>query len=97
MVCWELTDTGNLIMILPVNLPAGQRRIVLVTHDESTFNSHDRLHYAWMKDGEPPLRKKSRGKGIIVSDFVTPGGRLQVPDWIPAEELRNYGATEGLD
>ena len=34
-----------------------------------------------------PLKPKGKGKGIMVSGFLTPGGRLQVPDHIPDSEL----------
>lgn len=97
MVRWQVADNGILEMIVPDNLPPGQRPIILVTHDESTFDSNDGRRYAWMKEGEPPLRKKSRGKGIMVSDFVTPGGRLQAPDWMPVEALPDYGLTAGVN
>ena len=47
-----------------------------MTHDESTFHSNDGRKFMWLKAGGDLLRKKGIGKGIIVSDFLTPGGRL---------------------
>ena len=94
MVTWELDAEGKPQMIYPQDLPLGQRPIVLVTHDESTFDSNDGRRYVWMKEGEPPLRKKTRGKGIMVSEFVTAGGRLKAPEWLPIENLPNFGLTE---
>ena len=35
--------------------------------------------------GQPPLRQKGQRKGIMVSGFLTPGGRLQVPEHITNE------------
>jgi len=71
---------------LPSSLRPGERPVVLVTHDESTFNTNDGKRRIWMKDGKQPIRPKGRGKGIMVSGFLTPGGRLRVPDSIPDSE-----------
>ena len=32
-----------------------------------------------MENGSQPLRQKSKGRDIMVSEFLTPQGRLQVP------------------
>ena len=40
-----------------------------------------------MKKGEQPLHQKGKGHGIMVSGFLTPGGRLRVPDHISDCEL----------
>jgi hypothetical protein len=40
-----------------------------------------------MEDGKQPLRPKTKGKGIMVSGFLTPGGILRVPDSVSDEEL----------
>ena len=58
-------------MIMPQNLPPGQKPLVLVTHDESTFNANDGKRRLWMEKGKQPLRPKARGKGLMVSDFLT--------------------------
>lgn len=83
LVTWN--EEGQ--MIMPQNLPPGQKPLVLVTHDESTFNANDGKRQLWMEDGKQPLRPKARGKGLMVSDFLTPGGRLAVPDTISEVEL----------
>ena len=69
------TEDGE--MHIPT-LPAGQRPIVPVTHDESTFHSNDGRRYMWLAKGKDPIRPKNMGRGIMVSDFLTPGGRLSV-------------------
>ncbi|RPA78671.1 hypothetical protein BJ508DRAFT_349096 [Ascobolus immersus RN42] len=71
----------------PKGLQVGEKPLVLVTHDESTFNANDGKRRVWVKDGKMPLRQKSRGKGIMVSGFLTPAGPLRVPDNIPDSEL----------
>lgn len=60
-------------------LPFDQKQKVIVTHDKSVFNANDGRHQLWVKKKSQPLRQKSRGKGIMVSDFLTPIGRLQDP------------------
>ena len=71
----------------PSDLQPGEKPLVLVTHDESTFNANDGKRRLWLKKGEQPLRPKGKGKGIMVSAFSTPGGILKVPDHVPDEEL----------
>jgi hypothetical protein len=56
--------------------------LVLVTHDESTFNANDGKRRLWIEKDKQPLRAKSRGKGIMVSGFLTPGVILKIPDHI---------------
>lgn len=70
-----------------MGLQDGEQPLVLVTHDESTFNANDGKRHIWMEKGKTPLRPKGRGKGIMVSEFLTPGGRLHVPDSISDVEL----------
>ena len=70
LVTWN--EEGQ--MIMPQNLPPGQKPLVLVTHDESTFSANDGKRRLWMENGKQPLRPKARGKGLMVSDFLTPGG-----------------------
>ena len=67
-------------MIMPQNHPPGQRPLVVVTHDESTFSANDGSWRLWMENGKPPLRPKAGGKGLMISDFLTPGGRLAMSD-----------------
>ncbi|RPA93671.1 hypothetical protein L873DRAFT_1704080, partial [Choiromyces venosus 120613-1] len=50
--------------------------IVLIVHDESTFNANDGHAKIWIKDDNVPLRKKTHGKRIMMSDFLIPCRRL---------------------
>jgi len=61
---------------IPKDLPEGEKWKILVTHDESTFNANDGRHQMWIEGDKQPLRPKGKGKGIMVSDFLTPIGRL---------------------
>ena len=72
-------------------------KFVLVTHDESTFSANDDESYHWKLKGTQPLKSKSRGKGLMVSDFLTADdGRLRFQDPTTdkveqACEIINYG------
>jgi hypothetical protein len=71
----------------PPGRQPGEKPLVLVTHDESTFNANDGKRRLWLKNGEQPLRPKGKGKGIMVSGFLTPGGILRVPDHVLDADL----------
>lgn len=55
-----------------VPLPSTETRdkTVFFFHDESTFNSNEDQHFQWGQKGEHMLRPKSKGSGIMVSDFI---------------------------
>jgi hypothetical protein len=49
----------------------------------------------WVENGKMPLRPKGKGRGIMVSDFLYPRGRLSAtessPDsWLEEHNLRRY-------
>jgi len=64
-----LNEDGTFIKIMP-ELEEGQRRIIAEYHDESCFHANDEAQNLWLRPGEQPLRKKSRGRLIHVSDFI---------------------------
>lgn len=64
-------ELGNFTMPENVDKP-----VVFITHDESHFNANDAKLFVWSNEDIKPIRPKGRGKGIMVSDFLTPGGRL---------------------
>ena len=45
-------------------------KCVMIFHDESTFNANDNQTVQWGVKGEGMLRPKSKGSGIMVSDFI---------------------------
>ena len=55
-----------------IPLPSTERRekTVVLFHDESTFQANDDQTTMWGKKGEHMLPAKSKGSGIMVSDFV---------------------------
>lgn len=93
-------DHGN--MIMPKNLAPGEKPHLPLAHDESTFKSNDGKRNMWVENGKQPLRPKGQGKGIMVSDFIHPGGRLRVPHSFSDADLEALGlsshfATEYLE
>ena len=56
-----------------------RRPIIVITHDECTFLSNDGICKAWTRIGNTFLRPKGRGQGIMVSKFLLPSGRLNLP------------------
>jgi len=99
----EFDDTGEVSPQLP--LPPSTRRRHLVTHDESTFNANDSTSHSWKKAGTEWLKPKSKGKGIIVSEFLCAAqGRLHhidesrgVPEKVYATEIIKYGSGKSDD
>lgn len=69
----------------------GQSPIVLVTHDEYTCHSNDGPKRQWIQKDSQPLRKKSLGKGIMLSGFLTPISTLRVPNYFPNSYLSQHG------
>jgi hypothetical protein len=66
--------------ILP-ELDHGQRRIVLVTHDESHFYANDGRRQYWCLPHSQSLRSKHLGQSIHVSEFLTDSrGRLMLSE-----------------
>ena len=55
---------------IPLPSTKSRNKTVLFFHDESTFNSNEDQHFQWGKRGEHMLHPKSKGSGIMVSDFV---------------------------
>ena len=48
LVIWD--EEGQ--MVMPQNLPPGQKPLVLVTHDKSTFSANDGKRQLWMENGK---------------------------------------------
>lgn len=63
----------------PVPEAAGRFRLVLVTHDESTFFQNDQRKIFWDRKGSSKApRPKGEGQSLMISDFLTADwGRLR--------------------
>ena len=77
------------------------------TQDKCTFNTHDGTHYIWVHPEHQPLRNKGHGKGLHVSDLLTPIGRLGRGKvcvtlacggdiWQTGERLLKQGTTKAI-
>ena len=72
---------NNLEQRIDPILNSDEKLHILVTHDETTFQSNDGLKSGWMPNGEQPLHKKGQGRSIHISDFLTDIiGRLKLND-----------------
>ena len=76
-------------MVLLPNLPPGENTHILLTYDESTFNANDGKQNLGIEKGKQPIRPKGKGKGIMISDFITTGGCLMVP-FLPHRYATQY-------
>ena len=52
--------------------------VVRVYHDESTFHANADETWSWTMEGGMPIRPKTLGSAIMVSDFITEDGWLQL-------------------
>jgi hypothetical protein len=78
-------DNGGNIQTTPKGFPVQQGarfRLILVTHDESTFYQEDRRKTKWTHKNEKAIpERKGEGSSIMISDFLTPEwGRLKDDD-----------------
>lgn len=62
-------------------LGANERKVVLVTQDESIFQAHDGKRIIWQEKTRKDLRPKGEGASIMVSGFLCPcHGLLRLTD-----------------
>lgn len=65
----------------------GERKLVLVAHDEMTAQANDGKKKSWVLEGEQPLRKKGVGRGLHQSDVI-----CSTHGWLPeASQTLEYG------
>lgn len=80
---------------LPCPLPPpGQKRLVIIDHDESTFYANDDESRAWGEPGSHYIKPKGKGSSIMVSDFIDElNGPLRLTD---EEFARSKESKPGL-
>ena len=66
------TETAQLSIPTDIDPPTAERRskTVVFFHDESTFNSNEDQSLKWGLKGEKIMKQKSKGSGIMVSDYI---------------------------
>jgi len=72
----QMMEWDQDLNVIDKSYELGSRPLVFITHDECTFNSNDGRKKIWIHENQAPIRKKGRGQGLHVSDFLTPVGRL---------------------
>src|SRR4051794_39710482 len=81
-------------------LNEGEKVHILVTHDETTFQSNDGQKSGWRPKNEQPLRKKGQGRTIHISDFLTETiGKLRqdIDNTIPNEACVTINPGKNFD
>ena len=51
-----------------------QKKFVMIYHDESIFNTNEGQTWMWGTDDKPAILPKTKGLGIMVSDFIEQHG-----------------------
>ena len=60
--------------------PLAEKHLVTIFHDETVFQSNEDQTLAWSQDDQFFIRKKGRGAGIVISDFIEEhDGFLRIP------------------
>ena len=72
--------------IKPSGLVQGEKLLEVVIY-ESIFNTNDGKRKVWKEKRRSPLQLKGKRKRIIASEFLTPIGRLRVPNFISNHQL----------
>ena len=68
-----------------------KKKLVLIYHDESIFSTNEGQHWMWASEDMAVLKPKTRGSGIMVSDYIDQhNGFLRLGD----EEYRNAKAGD---
>ena len=71
--------------------PTMNKHLVIIYHDESTFNAYDAPCRRWVDpSGSAAIRPKGKGRGIMVSDYIEEYGGLLALTNEEAEEVRTY-------
>jgi hypothetical protein len=67
LVKYAVGDVGKEV---EMQLAPGERKLVLVAHDEMTAQANDGKTMSWVWQGEQPLKKKGVGRGLHQSDVI---------------------------
>ena len=74
--------------VLP-DLKPGEKIHYPIFHDECCIHANDQCTYVWMREGEQPLRDKSRGQIVHVSDLIVEhSGRLCLWEFLCDEQMK---------
>ena len=80
--CMEVYQVDCVENVIQPSLIPDEKKLVLVTHDESTFYANDGKQQLWLGEGEIILRNKNPGQWIMVSEFQCAcHGTMRVMGW----------------
>ena len=57
-----------------------RQKTIVIFHDETTFNANECQTTQWGRKGEFMIMPKSKGSGIMISDFIDKNGYLSLTD-----------------
>ncbi|OAD72392.1 hypothetical protein PHYBLDRAFT_169524 [Phycomyces blakesleeanus NRRL 1555(-)] len=88
----DFTGEDEEIEVTPLLLE-NQKKLVMVTHGESTFYAHDGKVDMWLEEGESHIRKKDQGRSLMVSKFQCAcHGTMRVKGWV-SRRIFNVGTA----
>ena len=104
-LCRGNAPTSTAAESLPKDLeepsPQLTAKTVIFFHDETTFQANDDQTRQWGAKGTQVVMQKSKGRGIMVSDFVSEDGFLCLSDdeikSISDPNLKRYEAREQIE
>ena len=85
---------------IPPQLAPGEKLHILLPQDECIANVNEQPRKVWLKDGQQPLRKKGKGRAIMISDWICETfGRLclseeQIADQAKLPEAERLRVTD---
>jgi hypothetical protein len=63
-------DGDDMTVVIPADLDPGGKKLVLITHDETCFDSNDSKRSIWLEGENHALRPKGSGRSLMVSQFL---------------------------
>jgi hypothetical protein len=63
-------DGKDMDQVIPPVLKPGEKIHYCIFHDETCIHANDQCTCVWQREGEQPLRDKSRGRINHISDYI---------------------------
>ena len=83
---------GDVHKEVEMQLAPGERKLVVVAHDEMTAQANDGKTMSWVWQGEQPLKKKGVERGLHQSDVI-----CSTFAWLKdASQTLEYGKNYGM-
>ena len=77
----KMAQDPHLLHRRPLEIPIG--KAIEIVHDECAFQANDDVRVRWSRKGSTPvLKPKGKGRGIVISMFVTEVGILRDEDGV---------------